>query len=125
MAFAASAFTQGSSKVAAAEKVSVKFGETVSSKSTRVKTKLVEIIEDSRCPEDVDCIWAGRVTIKVTVTIKKGTPVDIELSSDHKPSVDVGSYRLTLNEVAPKRKIGSPVTKEDYVADLTIEKIKK
>jgi formylmethanofuran:tetrahydromethanopterin formyltransferase len=125
LAFAAVSFAQDGSKTASGEKVSVKYGETASTKSTRVKAKLVEIIEDSRCPEDVDCIWAGRVRIKMTVTTKKGAPVDIELSSDQQTSVDVGSYRLTLGEVGPKRRANATVTKADYVAEITIEKIKK
>lgn len=125
LVFAVSTFAQQTSKMASAEKVSVKYGETVSTKSKRVKAKLVEIIEDSRCPEDVDCIWAGRIRIKLTVTTKKGAPADIELSSDQQTSVEVGAYRLTLGEVGPKRKGGTALTKEDYVAEITIEKIKK
>ena len=33
-----------------------------------VSIKFVEIVEDSRCPREVNCIWAGRAIVKVEVT---------------------------------------------------------
>lgn len=32
-----------------------------------VTIKFLEVIEDSRCPKDVNCIWAGRAIVKVQV----------------------------------------------------------
>lgn len=33
-----------------------------------VTIKFLEVIEDSRCPKGVNCIWAGRAIVKVEVT---------------------------------------------------------
>lgn len=33
-----------------------------------IEVKFIEVIEDSRCPKDVTCVWAGEVKIKVEVT---------------------------------------------------------
>jgi len=38
----------------------------------------VEIIEDSRCPKNVTCIWAGRVRAAIRLD-ESGTPSRIEL----------------------------------------------
>lgn len=35
-----------------------------------VTIKFSEVLEDSRCPTDVNCIWAGRAIVKVEVTSK-------------------------------------------------------
>lgn len=33
-----------------------------------VTIKFMEVLEDSRCPKGVNCIWAGRAIVKVQVT---------------------------------------------------------
>lgn len=33
-----------------------------------VSIKFLEVVEDSRCPKDVTCIWAGRAIVKVEIT---------------------------------------------------------
>jgi hypothetical protein len=33
-----------------------------------VSIKFVEVMEDSRCPKNVDCIWAGRAIAKIEVS---------------------------------------------------------
>jgi len=49
-------------------KIGVKLpeGETVVLKG--VSVKFLEVIEDSRCPEGVNCMWAGRAIVKAEVT---------------------------------------------------------
>lgn len=46
--------------------VKVPKGETVVLKG--VSIKFLEVVEDSRCPEGVSCIWAGRAIVKAVVT---------------------------------------------------------
>ncbi len=48
--------------------INIAMGETVVVKG--VSIKFIEVVEDSRCPTDVTCIWAGRAKVKVTVTSK-------------------------------------------------------
>ncbi len=63
-----STFTFGQNDSAETPKIAVKIqkGETVVLKG--VSLKFVEVLEDSRCPTDVTCIWAGRAIVKVEVT---------------------------------------------------------
>jgi hypothetical protein len=35
-----------------------------------VSVKFNEVLEDSRCPKDVTCIWAGRARVQLEVTMK-------------------------------------------------------
>lgn len=35
--------------------------------------KFVEVLEDSRCPKNVTCIWQGRVRISVEVSLRDGS----------------------------------------------------
>lgn len=64
--FSAFAFAQEDSAETPKIAVKVPKGETVVLKG--VSIKFLEVVEDSRCPEGVDCIWAGRVIVKAKVT---------------------------------------------------------
>ena len=61
-----------------------------------VRVKPLAVLEDSRCPVDVTCIWAGRVRLRVAVSgvgervMEVGQPVNV-----------AGGQRLTLVGVAP------------------------
>jgi len=58
------------------------------------------VIEDSRCPTGVTCIWAGRVVLAVRVRFPDGTvPVNLTLGAPQA----VGTGRLLLQQVTPER----------------------
>lgn len=63
-----SSFAFGQEETPQAPKIGIKVpkGETVVLKD--VSIKFLEVVEDSRCPEGVNCIWAGRAIVKVEVT---------------------------------------------------------
>jgi hypothetical protein len=43
-------------------------GEAALLESQGVKIGLMEVLEDSRCPRDVVCVWAGRAVVLISVT---------------------------------------------------------
>ena len=49
------------------------YGETL--KFEEVELKFVEVLQDSRCPKDVNCIWAGEVIVLVDI-FKNGRKVE-------------------------------------------------
>src|SRR5262245_13119919 len=40
------------------------------------------VLEDSRCPEGVDCIWHGNAKIRLKSGKQKQTPATVELNTD-------------------------------------------
>lgn len=63
-----STFSLGQNSSVEAPKIAVKLpeGKTIILKG--VSIKFLEVVEDSRCPTGVNCIWAGRAIVKVEVT---------------------------------------------------------
>lgn len=63
-----STFAFGQDETAGTPKIGVKvpMGETVILKG--VSIKFIEVVEDSRCPTGLNCIWAGRAIVKTQVT---------------------------------------------------------
>ncbi len=41
--------------------------------------RLVEVLEDSRCPKGVDCIWAGNAKVLVEITSESGKKTTKEI----------------------------------------------
>jgi hypothetical protein len=50
--------------------IKIPLGDTVIIENHNIK--FIEVLEDSRCPDGVSCIWAGRVRIKVSYENNKG-----------------------------------------------------
>lgn len=68
-----------------------------------VRVKPLEVVEDNRCPEDVTCIVAGRIRLRVAVS-GAGEPV-MEIGQ---PVNVAGGQRLTLVAVAPPNWVHPP-----------------
>jgi len=71
----------GSGKVQAGlgEEFSLSVGESVEIAGEDLSITFEDVIEDSRCPKDVECIWEGRAVIALRIT-KAGTSHDITLT---------------------------------------------
>jgi hypothetical protein len=76
----------------------VRLGQIASVDGPRVRPE--RVIEDSRCPTDVQCIWAGRLVVRVTVLGGGWTRhLDLTLGTP----VDVADGSLTLVTATPPR----------------------
>ena len=76
--------------------VTARLGEEVRLGTLRIRP--VAVLEDSRCPADVTCVWAGRIRVRVAVS-GAGEPV-MELNQ---PVAIPGGQSLSLVAVAPPR----------------------
>ena len=86
-----------------------RLGETVTVGGPRVTP--LALIEDSRCPQGVQCVWAGRVRISATIS----TPtmkLTRELTLGEPFAVANGT--LTLAEVRPSKRKDAPNAPGDY-----------
>src|SRR5690242_2857181 len=70
--------------------ISVQIHQERSVPNAGFKIKFVEMVEDSRCPEGTNCIWAGNAKVKIEVR-GKGSARSFELNSTTEPTVIVFS----------------------------------
>lgn len=70
----------------------------------------LEVIEDSRCPANVQCVWAGRLKIRARIHLGSGDQ-ERELTLGEPVSIADGS--LELAEVRPISKT-TPIAPTDY-----------
>lgn len=92
-------------------------GESVVFDDLGATLRFVEEANDSRCPSNVTCVWAGEVTARLEWTIGRRAPETVALTGhvggdvaeDAKGvSAEVAGYRFTLLAMAPYPIDGEP-----------------
>ncbi len=82
-----------------------------------------DVIEDSRCPTGVECVWQGRAVVKLAVGLPTGDTSVLLTSQagDAKLARDtVGGYIIELLEVAPYPVHTEPIEEEEYRISLLV-----
>ncbi len=71
----------------------------------------LRVLEDSRCPMEARCVWAGRVRLEVLIELGSGTTVR-ELASD-KP-LQIADGQLALIGTMPPKSTQRVIAPGDY-----------
>ncbi|MDR6515752.1 hypothetical protein [Chryseobacterium camelliae] len=88
------------------------------------------VSEDSRCPEGVNCIWAGVAVAQVEVMGTATRPVILNLASTENPgrnyhqSADFNGHTITLKTIAPypTSAEGTSALKGKYTIGISVQK---
>lgn len=82
------------------ELVQLHEGESASIRGTNTQFR-IEDINDSRCPADVQCVWAGQAAVVLTLFGTDVTRTDTLRLNKPKPDAHYGGYHIWLKEVKP------------------------
>ncbi|HKU50026.1 MAG TPA: hypothetical protein VJP79_08755 [Nitrososphaera sp.] len=107
-------------------------GESVIIAGSGITAKLLNITEDSRCPSDVTCIWAGQVSVLVSLSQNSTSLGNFTLtlggvgggnnSSAAAQHSVAGDYVIKLTEVQPYPISTQKIEPSDYVATLVLSR---
>ncbi|HZS43067.1 MAG TPA: hypothetical protein VFA52_02490 [Candidatus Paceibacterota bacterium] len=84
-----------------------------------ITATVVEVVEDSRCPVDVNCIWAG--TVKVNIKLQQRQLFTTQTAELNKP-INMYGWTGELINVAPIKKASAPISPNDYRFTFRISK---
>lgn len=76
-----------------------------------------KIIEDSRCPSNVQCIQAGRVVVGATVYY--GTSSEVVTFTEHQSPLVYNGHTISVKQITPE-KTTEQITREDYIITLEV-----
>jgi hypothetical protein len=71
----------------------------------------LRVLEDSRCPMEARCVWAGRVRLEVRIELGSGTTVR-ELASDQ--PLQIADGQLELLGTMPPTSTQRTIAPQDY-----------
>jgi hypothetical protein len=100
--------------------------------SADIDLSFVDVTEDSRCPSDVQCIWAGRVSVLVELKIASSgenlgrfgmtLTGDVESDIGNNDHLSIGGYLIELVNVMPYPISTRVIEPSQFVATLTVSK---
>lgn len=102
------------------EYLTVKSGKQGIAKKSKLKIKFISLVEDSRCPEGVNCVWEGNAKIKVLISNGK-TSQEFEMNTNLGPKGDSFSgWAIYLEELSPAPKSDSNIDPLTYKAKFKV-----
>lgn len=86
----------------APETLTLRKGQQKTASSSKISVKFISVLDDSRCPSNAKCIWAGNARIQIAVSKGKKTPQIFELNSNLKPqSIVFEGYEINFGSLTP------------------------
>jgi hypothetical protein len=96
--------------------------------SEGLRLRFAEVVEDSRCPTQVNCFWTGQARIALDVQPDRIGSTRVEFNTNPAPgqtvtAATVGQYSIELQSLDPNPQTPEhPIPFEDYRATLVVHK---
>lgn len=111
-------------EVSLGQEFSLSVGQSAFIKGENLEIKFEEVVEDSRCPWEVTCVWEGRVSLSVEIN-ENDVSDNIELSqpglTDQSVVATHEGYQFTY-KVEPYPEAGKPISVDEYRLLLVVSK---
>jgi hypothetical protein len=112
-------FLFGSFSTVSAKQIQVQINSETRINGLRIT--FIDMLEDSRCPSDTQCIWAGNAKIKIGISNAGRLAKQFELNSSLKPqSVIFSGYEIKLIKLTPVPRSNIRIRKDGYIATLSV-----
>jgi hypothetical protein len=100
----------------------VREGEQVVVDDGRLTVGFQDVTEDSRCPTDAQCVWAGEATVVLRLWEQGREPAQVTLrTTEGKQTGTYGAYSVALRNLDPKPRTGGSAP-ETYLATLEVRR---
>lgn len=82
--------------------------------------EFVRVVEDSRCPKDTTCVWAGEVKVEVATRVGSAAAVQQhEIKAGESAAVD--AFQVMVVSVQPEKLSTREIPQEEYRVTLKVE----
>jgi hypothetical protein len=89
---------------------------------SKLTIKFLSLVEDSRCPTDTNCVWAGNAQIKVKISKGKESKT-FDLNTNLDPNiVSFAGYEIKLAALNPKPASNIRINRNGYTATFAVSK---
>ena len=103
-------------------------GQEATISAANLSLRFTDVMEDSRCPKQVECFWTGQARIGIVATQAQAEPTTLEFNTNPAPgqtrqTVEVGDYTVVLKSLDPYPQTPDDATTlADYSATLLVRK---
>jgi hypothetical protein len=105
------------------EQFSLAIGQSATITEAGLKIEFVEVVGDSRCPQGVQCIWAGEANSLIEITYEGSTyqKVLTQSGASEPLPTDFNNYEITFN-LQPYPEAGKEIKDRDYRLELQVDR---
>ncbi len=118
-------FSENQAMPRVGKEFSIKVGQQLKLEGTDLQVKFSGVPQDSRCPSNVNCVWAGNAEVVLEWIVDK-CPTTVTLnthaSSGTANESKVGGYRVKLIKLEPYPHSEKKISPSDYTATLFVTK---
>lgn len=101
------------------DEFTLRIGESTAITELGIWLRFIQVVEDSRCPSDVVCAWAGDGAVLIEVAPLNGDSKEDTLHTTLDPhSIPLGRAELQLVHLAPYPVTSRPIAPGDYTVTL-------
>ena len=103
-------------------------GQEAVSRAGDLRVRFTDVLEDSRCPSEVECVWTGQARIAVDIEPAGLPSTTTKFNTNPAPGQNVqttrvGDYTVELKSLQPQpRTPDEPIAFEDYRATLIVQR---
>jgi hypothetical protein len=113
----------GPTNVFLSKEFSLGIGQSASVEGEGLVIKFKAVLEDSRCPINVVCVWAGNGKVEFEVMDTDGQNKSVFLNTEEEPGeVTLKRHKLKLIYLNPPRIDGVSISPGDYSVTLLVER---
>lgn len=88
---------------------------------TPIVLRFRSVSNESRCPSDVQCVWAGNAVVLLGLTMGEMPAAEAALNTTLDPKITkFGGYSVRLVGLTPYPQTGKPIPAGSYVARLEV-----
>ena len=107
--------------ISLSQEFTLKIGEQASIDNASLFVRFTDVVEDSRCPIDAQCIWQGNGKISLEIQKPNSEKVTRTVNTTLDPQdVVYDSYEIQFKQLRPEPIAGSEIKPEDYRATLFV-----
>lgn len=103
----------------------IKVGRTLTLKGETLRLRFVKVAADSRCPKNVDCVWAGNAEVLIEVgnggaMSRRTLSLNTNAGQGRAGEATYGRYTVKLVSLSPYPSNTRKIRQNQYVATLLV-----
>ncbi|HSB10605.1 MAG TPA: hypothetical protein VLM38_14040 [Blastocatellia bacterium] len=103
------------------EEFTMRIGQRVKVSGTHLRIDFVDVLDDTRCPSDVQCISAGNAALNLELRWKSRPPNSVLVNTTSGPAqAEIRRFVVKLVRLVPNPVAGQSIDKADYLAALLV-----
>lgn len=107
--------------VSAGQDFPLRVGQTAELRGEGLAVRFLAVRGDSRCPEDVTCVWAGNAAVLLELRGPDAPRAELVLNTGVEPRQGVyRGHAVRLVSLSPAPRQGVPIEQRDYAATLRV-----